>query len=368
MKTLNPLTKNLQRFLEKKGWTIPQFARDLENADIHVDEKSVRKWYNGDNYPQTETLIQLSDFLGVSMDVLVKSDITEFGCEKFDDLSQEEKETLYRLCTSKNVYFTVEISPETLHIKPDMMAEIEFDEAFRSAALKALKKTRTKDFLYDLLKKDGLLNRARKSEPDTDRILDELTEEACKYLNIAIRESDERTEPELYDSAKQTLNEKDFELNKVLAEIHFDNDDETEDKTPLKESDYNIIREETTAYNTYYTAPGVAVLSRSDLINGFGTDMTSLKGLELIASAVRQEERLKQQFFKFLIDKKIVNDIPEGNYVNKLIDGEFSYSAYSCSVELGLTEEERLYFLRKYANELLLRAYFPSSKKESEND
>ena len=37
MKTLNPLTKNLQRFLEKKGWTIPQFARELENADIHVD-------------------------------------------------------------------------------------------------------------------------------------------------------------------------------------------------------------------------------------------------------------------------------------------------------------------------------------------
>ena len=92
MKTLNPLTKNLQRFLEKKGWTIPQFARELENADIHVDEKSVRNWYNGDNYPQTETLIQLSDFLGVSLDDLVKSDKTEFGCEKFDDLSQEEKE------------------------------------------------------------------------------------------------------------------------------------------------------------------------------------------------------------------------------------------------------------------------------------
>ena len=90
------------------------------------------------------------------------------------------------------------------------------------------------------------------------------------------------------------------------------------------------------------------MLTRIDFINDFGTEASSTKGLELIASAACQEERLKQQFFKSFIDKKIVGAISEGGYIQKNIDGEFSYSAYACNVELLLEEQEKSYFLRQY--------------------
>lgn len=346
MKT-TPLAKNLQHFLKEKKWTVSQFSRELEKSEIYADEKSVRNWLNGEYYPQTETLIALSEFLGVSLDELVFSDLTGCGIQKIDTLSREEKETLYKLCISSgNICFPTEISKDVLFIKSEIMTEGEFCESFRVAARKALTRDRIKDFLCDLLKKDGLYNRVSKSESDTNQILNELMEEACKYLDIAIQENDEPHEPTLYHFDKETLHQKSFNEFCALSSL-FDSQESNND--PLsKKDDYNIIDEKSGAYNTYYSVPGVAKLTRIDFINGFGTEASSTKGLELIASAARQEEHLKQQFFKSFIDKKIVGTISEGDYIQKNIDGEFCYSAYACNVELLLEEQEKSYFLRQY--------------------
>ena len=330
MKT-TPLAKNLKHFLEEKNWTVSKFSKELEKSEIYADEKTIRNWLDGKYYPQTETLIALSEFLGVSLDELVCSDLTGYGIQKIDTLSREEKETLYKLCISSgNICFPTEISKDVLFIKPEIMTEEEFCESFRVAARKALTRERIEDFLCDLLKKDGLYNRVRKSESDTNRILNELTKEACKYLDIAIQEDDEPHEPKLYHFDKETIHQKDFKT--ILTSIPFI-DEETKTEFPKKDDyniidegtktespkkdDYNIIDEKSGAYNTYYSVPGVAVLTRIDFINDFGTEASSTKGLELIASAACQEERLKQQFFKSFIDKKIVGAISEGGYIQK---------------------------------------------------
>lgn len=87
--------ENLQRL--RKGRNISQ-----ENLaeELNVSRQTVGKWENGITYPETECLIQISEFFNVSIDVLLKgtiqdTDIAEMpasGIANEDVLAQAEEQ------------------------------------------------------------------------------------------------------------------------------------------------------------------------------------------------------------------------------------------------------------------------------------
>jgi len=53
----------------KKGWSQEELAEKL-----HVSRQSVSKWENGQNYPNIELIIKISDLFGVTIDEMLRSD------------------------------------------------------------------------------------------------------------------------------------------------------------------------------------------------------------------------------------------------------------------------------------------------------
>lgn len=54
---------------KKKGWSQEELA-----AKLFVSRQSVSKWENGQNYPNIEVIINVSDLFGVTIDELLRSD------------------------------------------------------------------------------------------------------------------------------------------------------------------------------------------------------------------------------------------------------------------------------------------------------
>ncbi|MUK88249.1 helix-turn-helix domain-containing protein [Ornithinibacillus sp. L9] len=59
----------LKKERKNKGWSQEELAEKL-----FVSRQSVSKWENGQNYPSIEIIIKLSDFFGVTIDELLRSD------------------------------------------------------------------------------------------------------------------------------------------------------------------------------------------------------------------------------------------------------------------------------------------------------
>lgn len=64
--------ENLQKLRKEKNISQEQLAEEL-----HVSRQTIGKWENGVTYPETECLIQISDFFEVSIDTLLKGTVTE---------------------------------------------------------------------------------------------------------------------------------------------------------------------------------------------------------------------------------------------------------------------------------------------------
>lgn len=64
--------ENLQKLRKEKNISQEQLAEEL-----HVSRQTIGKWENGVTYPETECLIQISDFFEVSIDTLLKETVTE---------------------------------------------------------------------------------------------------------------------------------------------------------------------------------------------------------------------------------------------------------------------------------------------------
>lgn len=354
---------NLFTFLEEKGWTISRLIQELDKYGIEVTEKTVRNWRDAVNYPQTETLISLSEILGVSVDELVKSDINDAkqkrGLGKFSALNENEKEVLYKLCENAgSVYFAVKASNEAIYLQTEMLSYKEFIEYYKKETTNRLIVGRMEDFFNKLLKKDSRLNqlwRNLRSGENPEYIVKELAEEAGKYVDIAFKEDDGKTarnetgEPysQLYDSDKETYYKKDFDFYRNLMSIFekSDLDDGAKDSLPV---DYNFIDTDTNSYNTYYYWE--ISMGRTDFVNFF-SNVHSRGGIALVASVAAQEEKLKQQYFQSLADKEIIGGVSADNYMGiRTEEGNFVF-ADEFSVELRLTNEEKLYFMTEYCRE-----------------
>lgn len=64
-------SENIQNVRIQRNITQDELAFEL-----NVSRQAVSKWENGDSYPKTEKLIQLAIYLGVSLDVLFKDELT----------------------------------------------------------------------------------------------------------------------------------------------------------------------------------------------------------------------------------------------------------------------------------------------------
>lgn len=64
--------ENLQKLRKEKNISQEQLAEEL-----HVSRQTIGKWENGVTYPETECLIQISDFFEVSVDILLKGTVTD---------------------------------------------------------------------------------------------------------------------------------------------------------------------------------------------------------------------------------------------------------------------------------------------------
>ncbi|MGG0717449.1 helix-turn-helix transcriptional regulator [Robertmurraya massiliosenegalensis] len=61
--------EKLKKERTAQGWSQEELAEKL-----FVSRQSVSKWENGQNYPNIETIIKLSDLFGVTVDELLRSD------------------------------------------------------------------------------------------------------------------------------------------------------------------------------------------------------------------------------------------------------------------------------------------------------
>ena len=70
---LTRLSENLYSLRKKRGLSQEEFAEK-----IHISRQAVSKWERGEAYPDTENLIEIAAFYGVTLDELVNAeDITE---------------------------------------------------------------------------------------------------------------------------------------------------------------------------------------------------------------------------------------------------------------------------------------------------
>lgn len=64
--------ENLQKLRKEKNISQEQLAEEL-----NVSRQTIGKWENGVTYPETECLIQISDFFEVSIDTMLRGTVTD---------------------------------------------------------------------------------------------------------------------------------------------------------------------------------------------------------------------------------------------------------------------------------------------------
>ena len=85
MKITN-LSENLFRLRKKRGLSQEEFAEH-----IHISRQAVSKWERGEAYPDTENLIEIAAFYGVTLDELVNAEMAD---------TREEEKAGERACGS----------------------------------------------------------------------------------------------------------------------------------------------------------------------------------------------------------------------------------------------------------------------------
>lgn len=81
--------ENLQKLRKEKNISQEQLAEEL-----HVSRQTIGKWENGVTYPETECLIQISEFFEVSIDILLKGTVTDSNIAGAASTNKADEETL----------------------------------------------------------------------------------------------------------------------------------------------------------------------------------------------------------------------------------------------------------------------------------
>ena len=81
--------ENLQKLRKEKNISQEQLAEEL-----NVSRQTIGKWENGITYPETECLIQISDYFEVSIDTLLKGTVTDSNTMESESSNKADEEIL----------------------------------------------------------------------------------------------------------------------------------------------------------------------------------------------------------------------------------------------------------------------------------
>lgn len=81
--------ENIQKLRKEKNISQEQLAEEL-----NVSRQTIGKWENGVTYPETECLIQISDYFEVSIDTLLKGTVTDHNTMESVSNGKADEETL----------------------------------------------------------------------------------------------------------------------------------------------------------------------------------------------------------------------------------------------------------------------------------
>ncbi len=86
------LSDNLVRLRKSKNLTQAEFAEIIKYSD-----KSVSKWETGMSIPNIETLVEIADFYGMTLDDLIKKPVDSLKVEIVEEAKNTSKWTIYFL-------------------------------------------------------------------------------------------------------------------------------------------------------------------------------------------------------------------------------------------------------------------------------
>ncbi len=103
--------ENLQKLRKGKNISQESLAEELG-----VSRQTIGKWENGTTYPETECLIQISDFFDVSIDTLLKGTVAETNITEtlssdkaFSQTEQHNRFTVDQRQRNRNIRFVVAV-------------------------------------------------------------------------------------------------------------------------------------------------------------------------------------------------------------------------------------------------------------------
>lgn len=107
--------ENLQKLRKVKNISQESLAEELG-----VSRQTIGKWENGTTYPETECLIQISDFFDMSIDTLLKGTVAEtnitetLSSDKADDkvfsqTEQPNRSTVDQRQRNRNIRFVIAV-------------------------------------------------------------------------------------------------------------------------------------------------------------------------------------------------------------------------------------------------------------------
>ncbi len=103
--------ENLQKLRKRKNISQESLAEELG-----VSRQTIGKWENGTTYPETECLIQISDFFDVSIDTLLKGTVAETNITEtlssdkaFSQTEQQNRSTVDQRQRNRNICFVVAV-------------------------------------------------------------------------------------------------------------------------------------------------------------------------------------------------------------------------------------------------------------------
>ena len=103
--------ENLQELRKGKNMSQESLAEELG-----VSRQTIGKWENGSTYPETELLIQISDFFDVSIDTLLKGTVAETNITEtlssdkiFLQTQQQRRATVDQGQRNRNIRFVIAV-------------------------------------------------------------------------------------------------------------------------------------------------------------------------------------------------------------------------------------------------------------------
>jgi len=134
--------QRLRNLREEKGWTQAEFGAQLGGLETPIQPSTISSWEQADKRPTVDTIIQMADLFGVTVDFLL-------GREKSSKIMVSELDALERLEGLIRIMMEENGRSGTLILNEDFFRYLIDDGRIETA----LRRTGLADDNYEMLKK-----------------------------------------------------------------------------------------------------------------------------------------------------------------------------------------------------------------------